>query len=192
MPTSISGSSDSGTPGTPGSSPANPMTVSDTATPIGANPLDAKLPGTDKTPSLNKPWPGPTADSGSVNGIKAVTASVGGPNVLVATDGNGKLPSSILPPTGYSGPTVQVDVTGSRVSGTIYHNTSGVPLYLNITTSNTGTSNIISDSNASPTLVIATTSNSGGAPDATELSGIVLTGNYYKANGTINLWVETH
>lgn len=54
-------------------------------------------------------------NSDSVSGIKAVTAVVAGPNVLVATDETGKLPTSVLPSRGV----LQVvnTSTGALVSG---------------------------------------------------------------------------
>lgn len=42
--------------------------------------------------------PGSGFDADTVDGIQAVTASKRGPNKLVATDEEGLLPSSILPP----------------------------------------------------------------------------------------------
>ena len=51
-------------------------------------------------------------DSETVQGILAVTATVGGPNKLVATDGTGKLPISIIP-TGNPAAGVPGYVTGT-------------------------------------------------------------------------------
>lgn len=41
-------------------------------------------------------------NSDTISGIKAVTAAVAGPNVIVATDETGKLPSSVIPATGWT------------------------------------------------------------------------------------------
>ena len=51
-------------------------------------------------------------DSDTVQGIQAVTAKVSGPNKLVATDKNGKLPLGIMP-TGGATPGVLQYVTGT-------------------------------------------------------------------------------
>lgn len=46
--------------------------------------------------------PGSQLDSDKVDGFEAVTADKAGPNVLVATDSTGKLPSAIVPAASYA------------------------------------------------------------------------------------------
>lgn len=41
---------------------------------------------------------GSNLDADTIQGLQAVTAHVAGPNKLVATDANGKLPAGIIPP----------------------------------------------------------------------------------------------
>ena len=99
---------------------------------------------------------------------------------------------------GYAGPTTQAVVTGSRVLGTVYQNTSGKPMWINITfTAVAGTDgiNVVTDASATPTVVVASLYNFSTATAIT-VSFLVLTGNYYEvvisigSAFTINSWVE--
>ena len=100
--------------------------------------------------------------------------------------------------SGYAGPTTQAVVTGSRVLGTVYQNTSGKPMWINITfTAVAGTDgiNIVTDASSTPTVVVASLYNFSNATAIT-VSFLVLTGNYYEvvisfgSAFTIDSWVE--
>lgn len=93
--------------------------------------------------------------------------------------------------------TSQNIVTGSRVLGTIYQNTTGKPMYVSIVTSIGGVGcdfEIKTDSSATPSDVVSTLHQAASTHDAR--SFIVLPNNYCSiaisagSGGTIGKWVE--
>lgn len=105
------------------------------------------------------------------------------------------------PSSGYSGPSTCNVVTGSRVSGTAYQNTTGNPMWVTVTAYNTpgndASMTAYSDSSATPTANVDSSNvyiPSTNDPIAS-VHPLVLAGNYYKvtiAVGTLNTWVECH
>jgi hypothetical protein len=93
-------------------------------------------------------------------------------------------------------PTTQNVVTGSRAKSTIYQNTTGVPMYVAITTSASAaqTASVYCDSSSTPTTVVAQVGGASG--EITVATFIVLPGYYYEvgAGGSISIiaWVEWH
>lgn len=184
MVTSISDKPDSGM------SPGTAKTVSDKDQ-FGLNPMDAATDDTNPVQKTGSPivknWPGPTADSRTVNAIGAVTAAQAGPNVLVATGANGKLPASILPGAGFSAQT-----TPSRTLGTIYQNTTGNAMMVTIGVALGGSANVVvCDASPTPVTIVAFSSGSATAPDGFSITFLVLPNYYYQSTGgTLNLWTE--
>lgn len=74
----------------------------------------------------------PSASSDKVDGLNAVTAKVGGPNVLVATDGTGKLPTSIIPLAATIGITKYFQSAATTITAstniTVAHGLGTIPL----------------------------------------------------------------
>jgi hypothetical protein len=93
------------------------------------------------------------------------------------------------------GISVQSDVTTSRVLGTVYQNTTGSPMFVNVSLA--GPSGVIQASTGSNsqamTLVVYTNLSTSRY---SAISFWVLPGNYYEvytdANGQLELWVEWH
>lgn len=89
--------------------------------------------------------------------------------------------------------TTQTDATASRVSGTVYQNTSGKPMMVNVTCAGNGgggaTISMITDASASPSKVVW---NSSGGSSNSPATGtmLVLNNNYYQVTGSITTWIE--
>lgn len=110
--------------------------------------------------------------------------------------------------TPYVGPTVQTNVTASRTLGTVYQNTTGLPMCVQIAVhmSGSGTSVIIAtiayaDSSSSPTTKVGEALISYGGTSASiqndsTITFTVLAGNYYKISSatglTVVAWIETY
>jgi hypothetical protein len=106
-------------------------------------------------------------------------------------------------PVAAPGPTTQTVVTGSRVLGTVYHNTGTTPKYCSVTVRSTaggganfGEASAYTDSAATPTTIVGSTFN-GSATITTDqqLNFWVLPGNYYKVavvttTVTLSVWTE--
>jgi hypothetical protein len=92
------------------------------------------------------------------------------------------------------GATFQFDQTSSRTFGTVYHNTTGRPMFINVTvTCGSGTgANAYTDAATSPTQFVGAVANTNTTPENLTLSFFVLPGNYYKVtgSGTQNGWIE--
>lgn len=88
-------------------------------------------------------------------------------------------------------PTTQTDVTGSRSLGTVFHNTTAFPMWVDVIT-NTGSTNLDgqTDSANPPTTFVASTA-PAGAGNVT-IGFIVLPGNFYKVtgDGALAVWIE--
>ena len=95
---------------------------------------------------------------------------------------------------------VQTNATASRVSGTIYQNTSGRPLLVTITAKATAAGNPINlisytDTSATPTTVVAVSDvqDSTASASAT-ITFLVLPSSYYKCiqggDGALSYWFE--
>src|SRR5208337_3779655 len=88
-------------------------------------------------------------------------------------------------------------VTGSRALGTVYHNTTGKTMFINVASYNNTTNEgffIVSDSSSSPSTIVSITTDPI-ANSAITLSCIVLPNNYYEAYwnagvGTLYAWTE--
>lgn len=99
-----------------------------------------------------------------------------------------KFPSELQASAGGGGSTSKVlsatDVTSSRAAGTVYHNTSGADMLVQIGWSATGTATatVFSDSAATPTTPVAVVANSSGY--AIPVLFVVQSGNYYELSGT--------
>lgn len=97
-------------------------------------------------------------------------------------------------------PTVQSVVTGSRaINGTVYQNTTGRPMEVNITAYGTDGTYLraYSDSAAAPATIIAYSSQEVTINFFVCMHFTVLSGNYYKVSPnsgswTLQLWVETY
>jgi hypothetical protein len=99
---------------------------------------------------------------------------------------------------GYAGPTTQNVVTGSRAVGSVYHNTSGNPMWVSAQVQGATNANfsVKTDSSSTPTTVVTGTYENVGAA-APNLTFVVLSGNYYEiigngGTGTITVieWTE--
>ncbi|MFA5073118.1 MAG: hypothetical protein WC539_04400 [Nitrospirota bacterium] len=95
-----------------------------------------------------------------------------------------------------SGPTTQNDVTGSRVIGTVYRNTTGKPMWVNVvaTVPNPYYVQLRTDAVNPPTVVCAFFHNNTGGAAIGTVGGWVLPGNYYTlyalGGGSVNNWIE--
>lgn len=82
------------------------------------------------------------------------------------------------------------DVTGSRVSGTSYQNTTGSPIMVN-TTYNTGNSSYVQMQISTDNSVWLTVTNQGSGSASTLTHSIVVPNNhYYKSSAGAASWVE--
>jgi hypothetical protein len=90
------------------------------------------------------------------------------------------------------GVTTQSNVTGSRVGGNIYRNTTGKAMMVNAGVALTaGTIVAYSDAAASPTTVVANAGLNSGGTQTVGVSFWVLNNNYYKVvGGTPAYWIE--
>lgn len=90
----------------------------------------------------------------------------------------------------------QTDVTGSRTSGTVYHNTGNYPIFVNVvmSISSSGFDSCFTDSSSTPLTRIVQFGGIAGAGGAQwSASFWVLPGNYYdcQTSGTIVSWIES-
>jgi hypothetical protein len=92
------------------------------------------------------------------------------------------------------GVTTQNIVTGSRAIGTVYRNTTGKPMFVNMICScaNSTGAGAYTDAAASPTTFVGGVVNASATPVNLTVSFWVLPMNYYKitGSGTNNGWVE--
>jgi hypothetical protein len=135
----------------------------------------------------------------TVQGIQAVTAAVAGPNKLVATGSDGKLPASVLPATS-SGYTIMD--RPSRAPNTVYQNTYGKTISVNVSTHNLPLTGTFCIGYAGPTstlldpddVVAYSYANGAGVNGFSFVSFFVLPNYHYKivtnATSSIEAWVE--
>lgn len=179
-----------------GATPQNPVTVSDATPDPAVNPQDpdsasiptaaTQTPGTSTVQQSN----GSGLDADTLNHIGGVAASVGGPNVYVATGSDGKLPISIIPagPAVYAGPTNQEILT--LTAGTTYSNGHSTPEWITANADGGSNGNVLCSLNATvgtasapgtPSVVAALGSciSNGGPAPAVSVSFVVLPGFSY-------------
>jgi len=133
--------------------------------------------------------------SGSSHASGAVPdpGSSAGSTRYLREDGTWNTPSG-----GSGGVSTQNVVTGSRTFGAVYHNTTGKPMFVNISVYGGTNPSIVfySDSSSSPSTLIAQVA--WATNDVSPSVGFwVLAGNYYEAvlgsgSPTIAAWVETY
>lgn len=117
---------------------------------------------------------------------------------FVLTDnGTSADPSFKVLPTGYKGPTSQVDRTASRAFATVYQNTGLIPIWVSVWASETlgGTLVGLTDASNPPTTAIAKATVQAIASDLAFIMFIVLPNNYYEvtlSGGTLVGWIETN
>jgi hypothetical protein len=93
--------------------------------------------------------------------------------------------------------TTQTDVTASRaIDGTVYHNTTGKPIYcmitLQLSTPGVGVT-LLTDANPAPSTVVAFEQNNNAQLILVVLMAIVLPGNYYtltSLGNSFTQWIE--
>lgn len=127
-------------------------------------------------------------------------AGAAGTYTKVTTDAKGRVTagSNPAPP-----PTTQAVVTGSRVLGTVYHNTGSTPMFVSVTLlctagggANFAQANAITDAAATPVTVVGSTFNGSAAASINQQLGFwVLPGSYYKVavvttTVALSLWTE--
>jgi hypothetical protein len=97
-----------------------------------------------------------------------------------------------VPISAGGGITTQNVVTGSRAATTVYRNTTGKPMMVNVGIPLTaGTIIGYSDSSTSPTTVVSNAGLNSGGTQTLGLTFWVLPNNYYKVvGGTISYWIE--
>ena len=98
--------------------------------------------------------------------------------------------------THYFGPTTQSDITSSRALGTVYQNTTGKAMFVNVVTTPSGATNVTAYTDASnpPTTVVFTQIGAGTGYVQTA-HFVVLPNNYYKVawsagSPTLQKWIE--
>lgn len=79
-----------------------------------------------------------------------------------------------------------------RTVGVVYKNNTNRMLYVTLTSTSTGSTQIFSDNINPPTTVIGNASVSSGAADNNIISFVVPPGNYYKCNNSFIIWTETY
>jgi len=112
-----------------------------------------------------------------------------------------KIPTPVATTVTSSGFTVQklanpwlLTPTGTRALSTVYQNTTGKSVVVNVTaaTSTGGVVLALCDANSTPTTGIASGGNVAGAADLVEVTFIVLPNYYCKVTGgSLSIWVET-
>ena len=144
----------------------------------------------------------PSAVQGDIlyyNGTAWVVLIPGTSGQVLQTQGASANPiwATLTPPTSLFA--VQHDVTGSRVLGTVYHNTLSIPMAVSVTcTVGAGaTMELISDSSPSPSTLVVGTTNTGSATGIIGMTIVVPAGNYYSATlvgglGALAQWIETY
>ena len=164
------------------------------ATATGTGQVTYQVWGANSTPNFNPPVGG----SGGATGPTGATGATGNNGSAGATGPTGATGATGSGSGG--GPTTQTDVSTSRVLGTVYHNTTGKPLYVNVSVSLTATNTAVqavTDSSATPTLIVCSRYvDFNPTDDQSPFSFIVLPGNYYKVYGSlgsgqaISNWIE--
>jgi len=94
--------------------------------------------------------------------------------------------------------TAQNVVTGSRGLNTAFHNTGNKPLFVSVCISGSSSSgqfytgSAYTDTNTTPTTLVAATEATGNGNGTGQMFFIVLPGNYYKVSGsgTLSVWTE--
>lgn len=112
-----------------------------------------------------------------------------------------KFPDNTIQASSAAPVSVQNVVTGSRSIGTVFQNTTSRPIFVSVTSGTTGdggngAQQAVTDSNPSPTTVVAKLGVASTAPlSPLNLFFIVLPGNYYKVTNligtyTLTQWIE--